>query len=104
MVSMDNIYVHKIRRRDELPVNFGKFNTKAVVFINNRNDYYLSYQRTISLGDTTFPVVLLKSEDGDKVIAHLQKHCSTSIGVSVDEGQTPPRYYSCEHNDLPIRL
>ena len=100
VVSMHNIYVHEFRRREELPVNFGKFNTKAVVFINNRNNYSPSYQKAESFHSTTFPVLLLKSRDGDKIIKCLQQDHRMDMGISIDVGEkapTLPQDYSCEY-------
>ena len=100
VVSMHNIYVHELRRGEELPVNFANLNTKAVVFINNRNNYSPSYRRAASLRNTTFPVVLLKLRDGDKIVTRLQQDHKMNTGISIDEGEkepTLPQDYSCEH-------
>ena len=94
LVSAQNIIVLNLQElQKELPL---KLNTKAVVFINENNSYYSTYQSaTRHIGVS--PVVLLTRRDGESIFRHLNQEHTMSIGISIDEEERIPQDYSREY-------
>ena len=70
-IKSDNIRCHHLQPGDtvaELLNEFRKNCAKAVVLINTVDNYQLSQEFVVGVPQLTFPVVVVKQTDGDKIL------------------------------------
>jgi hypothetical protein len=87
----ENIRLHQLVERQELPSLAEFKHTKALILINTVDNYQLAGDIVSSAKEAPLPILVVKQSDGKAILGHLEFQEGESIFASIGTEETSPQ-------------